>query len=216
MSSPGTFDIIGDIHGQAGLLKLLLQRMDYSEQNGVWHHPSRTAIFVGDFIDRGPAIPETLRIVRGMVMSGVARAVMGNHEWDALRFACDPERLGHLRDQLQQTHSQFKDCAGEWQDNLAWFRALPLVLDLGCLRVVHACWNESAVQVLRGLPPVLDDPTIAKLNDQSSALHRASNLVLTGLTLNLPGRPLRHDLKRCAFELDAGEMVDPGAGALLR
>ena len=56
------YDIIGDIHGHAAELKSLLTRMDYKETNGVWQHPSRKAIFVGDLIDRGPAIREVLHI----------------------------------------------------------------------------------------------------------------------------------------------------------
>ncbi|WP_429439004.1 metallophosphoesterase [Paraburkholderia sp. GAS33] len=50
-------------------------------------HPDRTAIFVGDFIDRGPAQLETLNIVRPMVESGSALGVMGNHECRCLVLA---------------------------------------------------------------------------------------------------------------------------------
>lgn len=43
-------------------------------------------IFLGDFIDRGPKIRETLQIVRAMVDAGTALAVMGNHEYNAICF----------------------------------------------------------------------------------------------------------------------------------
>lgn len=43
--------------------------------------------FVGDFLDRGPEIRETLRLVRGMLEAGSALAVLGNHEWQRLRFS---------------------------------------------------------------------------------------------------------------------------------
>ena len=52
------YDIIGDIHGHAQELKSLLVKMDYSVTEGVWQHPARKAIFVGDLIDRGPSIRE--------------------------------------------------------------------------------------------------------------------------------------------------------------
>jgi predicted MPP superfamily phosphohydrolase len=80
-------DIIGDIHGHAAELKSLLTRMDYKETNGVWQHPSRKAIFVGDLIDRGPAIREVLHIVKNMVDHQKALVVMGNHEYNAIAYA---------------------------------------------------------------------------------------------------------------------------------
>lgn len=78
------YDIIGDVHGHDAALTGLLQKMGYREQDLVWRHPERTAIFVGDFIDRGPGQLETLRIVRSMVDAGSALAVMGNHEFNAI------------------------------------------------------------------------------------------------------------------------------------
>jgi len=47
------YDIIGDIHGHAGALCVLLKDMGYQEHGGVWRHAERKAVFVGDFIDRG-------------------------------------------------------------------------------------------------------------------------------------------------------------------
>ncbi len=72
------YDIIGDIHGHVAELKSLLTRMDYKETNGIWQHPIRKAIFVGDLIDRGPAIREVLHIVRNMIVNNHALAVMGS------------------------------------------------------------------------------------------------------------------------------------------
>ena len=59
-----TADIIGDIHGHSDALQRLLKTLGYSRQKGVYRHPDRQAIFLGDFIDRGPQIRETLEIVR--------------------------------------------------------------------------------------------------------------------------------------------------------
>jgi predicted MPP superfamily phosphohydrolase len=80
------YDIIGDIHGYADTLRALLAKLGYTERAGVYRHAERIAVFVGDFIDRGPKIRETLRIVRAMADSGIALAVLGNHEWNALRY----------------------------------------------------------------------------------------------------------------------------------
>jgi hypothetical protein len=91
------YDIIGDIHGYALELRALLDKLGYVELGGTYRHPYRTAIFMGDFIDRGPNIRETLQIVRAMVDDGAALAVMGNHELNGLAFHTGDGNGGHLR-----------------------------------------------------------------------------------------------------------------------
>ena len=56
------FDIIGDIHGHAGKLIKLLEKLEYNKIDGTYQHSDsdRKAVFVGDYIDRGPEIRETL------------------------------------------------------------------------------------------------------------------------------------------------------------
>jgi hypothetical protein len=75
------YDLIGDIHGYANELKALLTALGYSRQDGVYRHPERKVIFLGDFIDRGPGIRETLHVVKGMVDAGaaLARATITGH-----------------------------------------------------------------------------------------------------------------------------------------
>ncbi len=78
----GPFDIIGDVHGCADELEELLAKLGYApdEQNR-WAHPAgRRAFFVGDFVDRGPRVVDTLNLVRRMVTGGTALAVPGNHD----------------------------------------------------------------------------------------------------------------------------------------
>ncbi|MFO8043960.1 MAG: metallophosphoesterase, partial [Alkalispirochaeta sp.] len=64
------FDVIGDIHGHAAALEQLLRRLGYQYRYGTWRYPGagRRAVFVGDFIDRGPAIRDTVDIVRRMLV----------------------------------------------------------------------------------------------------------------------------------------------------
>jgi hypothetical protein len=150
------YDLIGDIHGHAEAMKELLYKMDYRENAGIWRHPTRKAIFVGDYIDRGPAIRETLHIVRTMQEAGNAIALMGNHEYNALAYDHALPDGTHLRKhnavhnhQHEQTLLQFKEHQDEWRANLAWFYTLPLFLELPELRAVHACWDEQHIQWLR-------------------------------------------------------------------
>ncbi len=92
----GPFDIIGDPHGCADELEELLQCLGYcivSDTTGqdswggpLYRHPDgRTAVFLGDLVDRGPRILDTVRIVRTMVSSGDAYCVPGNHDMKLLR-----------------------------------------------------------------------------------------------------------------------------------
>jgi hypothetical protein len=82
-----SYDLIGDVHGCALTLEHLLDRLGYQKHAGVWRHPSRMAVFVGDIIDRGPRIREALHIVHDMVEAGQALCIMGNHEFNALGWS---------------------------------------------------------------------------------------------------------------------------------
>lgn len=154
------FDIIGDIHGYADQLVQLLERLKYYNDNGTYKHsdPERKVIFVGDFIDRGPKIREALSIVKSMVDNDTAYAVMGNHEYNALCFHTLKDGFSDtwLRshsvknvNQHKETLQQFKNHAKEWNDYLSWFMGLPLFLDLGDIRVVHAAWIPSEIIKIR-------------------------------------------------------------------
>ena len=68
------YDIIGDIHGHYAPLARLLETLGYRQQEGVYQHARRKAIFLGDFIDRGPEQKQVLNTVRRMVDAGQAGA----------------------------------------------------------------------------------------------------------------------------------------------
>lgn len=139
------FDIIGDIHGCAHSLSLLLERLGYSEQRGCYRHVSRQVVFVGDIIDRGPEIRRCLQIVKAMVDAGCAQIVMGNHELHALARARLPAGISFNDGLMKETLEQFKHYTDEWQVYIEWFASLPVFLDLGSCRVVHACWDQAMI-----------------------------------------------------------------------
>lgn len=147
------YDIIGDIHGYADVLEALLRKLGYKKPDGVWRHPEgRKVLFLGDFIDRGPSIPRTLKIVRDMVEQDEAKAIMGNHEYNALLYHTPARNGGWLRPRLPKnvnqhaaTLAQFWGLQDEWEGYLAWFATLSLWLDLGGLRAVHATWDHRVV-----------------------------------------------------------------------
>ncbi len=149
------YDIIGDVHGEADKLKLLLDKIGYVKKNGVFTHPERKAVFVGDFINRGPKIRETVQIIRAMVENGNALAILGNHELNAIfyylknKFGKYYTRRRKYRLSLDQTLKEFVNYKDEFKDHLKWMRSLPLFLDLGDIRVVHACWKDENIELIR-------------------------------------------------------------------
>ena len=149
-------DFIGDIHGHADKLKQLLEKMGYTRQNGGYAHPDRKVVFVGDYIDRGPHIPETLEIVKSMVDQGQAVALMGNHEYNALCFHKEKASGGHLRPHLiknilqhYETLKQFKNRQEEYEAYIEWFMTLPLFLETDTYRAVHASWDQGNIDYLK-------------------------------------------------------------------
>jgi protein phosphatase len=78
----GPFDIIGDVHGCGDELEQLLEQLGYERNDGAsWAHPAgRKAIFVGDLVDRGPRIVDTLKTVMSMSKAGTGLCVPGNHD----------------------------------------------------------------------------------------------------------------------------------------
>ena len=149
------YDIIGDIHGHAQTLELLLEELGYSLQQGVYRHPTRRVIFLGDFIDRGPQQRKVIHIVRPMIDAGAALSVMGNHEFNAIAYSTPKSGGGFLRphnDHNFHQHQAFLDAyvdADDYHELLDWFGTLPLWLDLGDLRVVHACWDQDVIDEIK-------------------------------------------------------------------
>lgn len=159
------YDIIGDIHGYAVELEKLLRQMGYRKVGGVYQHPTRKVLFLGDFIDRGPEQAGVLEIVMPMVKSGAAKAIMGNHEYNAICFHTlhRQTQKGYLRPRnpkhTKQHEAFLQEFMGKGQEQklkevLDFFRELPLYLDLPEFRAIHATWDPASLKVLA---PYLDE-----------------------------------------------------------
>ncbi len=189
------YDIIGDIHGYSDALEELLSKMEYKKINGVYSHPKRKALFLGDYIDRGPKIRETLKIVYKMVRRNQAIALMGNHEYNAICFhSRDPEG-GHLRShyiknimQHHETLKQFHNRQMEYNEYIQWFKTLPLFFENESFRAVHACWNQNKIQFLRKklVNDRLNDEMVIASTRKSKNLNKAVDLILKGVEIPLP------------------------------
>jgi len=193
LNSISGYDIIGDIHGHAQELKTILQKMDYQLKDNVWAHPERKVIFVGDYIDRGPEIRETLYMVKSMADAGAAYAILGNHEYNALAFNYHQPEGGHIREhsnknilQHSETIKQFQGYEKEWDDYLSWFANRPLFLELDGIRVVHACWDDQNIEYLKLQGGELTKDILLAAHQKGTETWRAYEETLKGKEMKLP------------------------------
>lgn len=216
------YDLIGDVHGCCDALCELLDRLGYTQRGGIYRHRNerrpRQAVFLGDLIDRGPTIRETVLLVQAMAERGQARIVMGNHEYHAVAYHT-PARPGsgrrYLREHterhtrlLETTLEQFAGHRHDWSDALQWMRAMPLWLEGDGFRVIHACWDQELVDACAGRLPehCLDEDFLHESAELGSFAERFIRRATRGLDLPLPddmtmvgADGLRRRFFRCKF-----------------
>jgi len=210
-----SFDVIGDVHGQYDKLVSLFEHLGYSAADGVRRHPSRTAIFVGDLIDRGPKQMETVQLIRTMTAAGTARSILGNHEFNAIAWVTpDPEHPGkflrdHHKPGNREQHQAFLDVVEgtpRQKEITDWFKTLPLWLDLPGLRIVHACWHQESMNLLGpllGPNQTLSDEAIVLGSRKGHPVYEAIEVVCKGPEVALPpgisfqdsGGKVRHEVR---------------------
>lgn len=190
------YDIIGDIHGHAHELKALLAGLGYGRHERGYRHPDRKALFVGDFVDRGPAIGEVLEIVRSMVDANDALAVMGNHEYNAIAFHTpkpgqqDAWFRAHSDKNLKQHDATLKQLSTtQIAEAIEWFKMLPVAINVDGVRIAHASWQTRDIdRINRALNThgrfTAEFLTIAE--EAGSELNVAIENVLKGPELQLP------------------------------
>uniref|UniRef100_UPI0003783745 polynucleotide kinase-phosphatase n=1 Tax=Nocardiopsis alkaliphila TaxID=225762 RepID=UPI0003783745 len=147
----GPFDVIGDVHGCRSELESLLGELGYETYRdgrgrpiGARHPEGRTAVFVGDLVDRGPDTPGVLRLVMGMVADGDALCVPGNHENKLVRYlkkgtATLTHGLAETVEQLGGESEEFRKEVLDFCDGLVSH----LILDGGRLVIAHAGLKEE-------------------------------------------------------------------------
>ena len=120
----GSLDIVGDVHGEIGGLLSLLEVLGYDRDGN--HPDGRRLVFVGDLTDRGPDSPGVVRLVSGLVESGRAQCVLGNHELNLLLDHDKPEN-------------------GWFKDDPSRGNGAEVAAD----QDIHACWDDAAIAVVR-------------------------------------------------------------------
>jgi protein phosphatase len=155
----GPFDFIGDVHGCCDELEELLVTLGYDrcpidDIGSGWstlnyaHPAGRMAVFVGDLVDRGPRIVDSLSLVRNMVAAGAALCVPGNHDMKLLRKLRG--KNVQVTHGLAETLAEIDAIAGEQLQDFVKELSKFLdglvshyVLDGGKVVVAHAGMKES-------------------------------------------------------------------------
>ncbi len=145
----GPFDIIGDVHGCYDELVALLATLGYETAESpvgtaIKAPDGRKLIFLGDLVDRGPKVPQVLKLVMQAVESGVALSVPGNHDMKLMRKlrGRDVQVTHGLAESLAQLEAEppeFRAKVVAFIDDLVSH----YVLDGGKLVVAHAGMKES-------------------------------------------------------------------------
>jgi hypothetical protein len=186
------YDIIGDIHGHYDELVSLLKKLGYSLQNGIWKNGARIPVFVGDYIDRGPKILESLKLVRDLTESGNGIALMGNHEYNFIcmhNYASNGEpfrkrnedNLENIKDTLDALSN-----GNDFEIYLKWMEQLPVIAFNDSLRVVHAQWHHPSIDlILSSSIKNLDQNGLAQVF-QNQDLKNALDISMKGQEVQLP------------------------------
>ncbi|MDF0599033.1 metallophosphoesterase [Psychromarinibacter halotolerans] len=157
----GAFYAIGDIHGCAGKLSALIDHVNTEA-------PDAPLVCVGDYVDRGEASAEVLRLLMDLPSTrpGPVICLAGNHEAMLLDALDDPDRSAArwLRHGGLQTLASFGVAPGGsgegdamarrlraamGDEMLDWVRARPAWWQSGNVAVVHAAadpWLPMAAQ----------------------------------------------------------------------
>lgn len=155
----GEICVIGDVHGRSDLLHQLL---DWIAQAHT-HHVR--LIFVGDMIDRGEHVAETLELIQSLQSGswlGKVTALKGNHEAMLLDFIHAPEGTGaswiqHGGTYTMQSYgvppptldpealSAARDdlCNAIGVETITWMGNLPLFETCGNIFISHAGANPN-------------------------------------------------------------------------
>ncbi|HAE12309.1 MAG TPA: hypothetical protein DCG39_11775 [Opitutae bacterium] len=165
------YDLIGDVHGHFDLLERLVEKLGYTRtRRGYEHREVRKLVFVGDLINRGPDSVSVLKTVKETWEEGNALVTLGNHEFGTLRLAFMNKPIP----------------SPDYKPFLPWIENLPLFLDLDEIRVVHAAWHLSSIDLLSGVRAC--EKSFMQAVCQSDSSHRkAVDRILKGVKATLPG-----------------------------
>ena len=150
---------IGDTHAQYSKLVDLLKVINFDTNNPNSSSAGGQLVFMGDLIDNHPKNSHEhlilLNTVESLVNNNTAFCILANHEFNAIGWATKKESGDFARPHTENNykqHNAFLECVKENSSEhrrwITWFKSLPLFLDFGCVRAIHACWDEDAIKCI--------------------------------------------------------------------
>jgi hypothetical protein len=228
-----TLDFIADIHGRFSKLCLLMERLGYRRDEEAFLPPSgHRAVFLGDLIDPKPGHEEpggvraTLQAVKTMVDRGDAEIILGNHELNALCYHTQDGKGDWLRAHTAKNIHQHEGTLADFPDHenqdsewrtlwMPWMESLPLWLDLGNVRAIHACWRDEDITLLSGR--LLSEPDLLRASAHADRTGDPEGLaverLLKGIEAPLPAGESFLDqsgAERTDFRVRWWAKADPG------
>jgi hypothetical protein len=154
-----------------------------------------------------------------MVENGAAHVVMGNHEFNAIAYAIDDprdpsegvrKRTGDNRKQHEAFLAEVELQPDVYADVIEWFKTMLLWLDLdGGVRVVHACWHEPSIEVVKlalADEAMNGDNFFIRAATKGNELYEAIEILLKGPELELNTFGLPHFLDQGGKERSAARL----------
>ncbi|WP_168219290.1 metallophosphoesterase [Limnoglobus roseus] len=163
---------VGDLHGRCDWLTKLVTKL---RQHPVWPHAKLA--FLGDLVDRGPNVRETVQLVMDLLAEKPgSTCVAGNHDWALVRAAGlngpPSERWQkHYRDRYDH-YRTFESYLGTgfpigrngWTANLELLKgAMPAEHREFLAELPWVAESDGHVFVHNGLSPYLDEPAEVQL-----------------------------------------------------
>lgn len=146
---------IGDIHGRADLLRIMLEKIDTDQRRRPVDRP--IILFIGDYVDRGPSSREVIDILLECRRTSESIFLKGNHETFISRFLKEPAVLSDWRlcggletllsyglkpsfnpDERERTKLSEEFARAISIDHLAFLNSLQLSFRCGGFLFVHA------------------------------------------------------------------------------
>ena len=128
---------IGDIHGMHGHLTRLLRGIAAYAESQAWPEPP-LLVFLGDYVDRGPASREVVQLLRHLHQKG-AVCLRGNHEEMMARCRSGAFAMSQfLANGGVATLASYADRFTDFEEDQHWMRALPTSYEDDLRIFVHA------------------------------------------------------------------------------
>ncbi|MEZ9141667.1 MULTISPECIES: metallophosphoesterase [unclassified Shewanella] len=192
---------IGDVHGQTTKLNALLEDQGFDAENSNSSFADSKLVFIGDLIDNSPNTSvnhlELLAQVKDLVNRKYAYCLLGNHEFNAIGWFLQKDDGSYCRERSnvsnQKQHQLFLEQVGEDSDThkfwINWFKALPLFMNFGDVKAIHACWHQESIDKLKpylNKDYSLKDEYWLSAFDKQHELYTLIETLLKGPELRLP------------------------------